>query len=352
MAAILSSSLDRPKVGRRKPMKWFGIVLLGLVLLIWPNPGSAQRDADADEEHEVTAALGPWMILTTSYQGPEGRSMARKLVIEMRKQYNLPAYIYDFANPEREKERQRVAEIREKQRKWLAEHNVPADTPIRIRTRRFEDQYGVLIGGYKDFDTAADALKKIKKLDPPNPKRVPLHCMVTSNPIKQVVEQAWVNPFHDAFVVRNPKVKYEAPPAQNKPDPFLKQLNENEDYNLLKCPKRFTLAVAQFRAATILQPPPESNSILKKLGLGGKDTGGASLGAAALNAHNVAELLRKWNFDAYVLHMRYGSIVTVGNFDEPDDAQLKAIQNQLARMKLDPLPMLNPALPMEIPRPE
>jgi hypothetical protein len=342
-------------------MKRFGIMLIGLVVLAWQTPGPAQRAADVGDEYEVTAELGPWMILTTSYsdvQSPgmvgaaQGRDMARKLVVELRTHYNLPAYIYDFANPEREKERQRVAKLREQQRKWMAEHNVPIDTPIRIRTRRFEDQYGVLIGGYKDFDTAADALKKIKKFDPPDPKRVPLNVMVTSNPIKQVVEQAWVNPFHDAFVVRNPKVKHEAPAPGNKPDPLLKKLNEDEDYNLLKCPKRFTLAVAQFRAATMLQPPPESNKILKMLGLGSKDSGGATLGAAALNAHNLAKMLReKLNFDAYVMHMRYGSIVTVGNYDEPNDPQLKAMQYKFAQWKPDPLPMLNPALPMEIPRP-
>src|SRR5262249_4971810 len=107
-----------------------------------------------------------------------------------------------------------------------------------------------------------------------------------------------------------------------------------------------------FRAATMLKAPPENNKILKMLGLGCKDEGGATLGAAALNAHNLAQMLReKLNFDAYVLHMKYGSLVTVGNYDEPDDPQLKAMQYKFGQWKADPLPLLNPALPMEIPRP-
>jgi hypothetical protein len=342
-------------------MKRFGIVLIGLALLAGRNPVRAQENEEAGEEYEITAGLGPWLILTTSYtdiQGPgmpctQARDMARKLVIELRTHYHLPAYTYDFANPEREKERERIQKLREQQRKYLAEYHLPPDTPLHIKTRRFEDQYGVLIGGYKDFDSAAEALKKIKKLDPPDPNRVSLAGMVRSNPNQKVVEKAWLNPFKDAFVVRNPKVKLPPPPpTQNKADPLLKQLNENEEFSVLKCPKRFTLVVAQFRGGTILQQPQEGNILQKMLKFSPEQICMASRGAAALNAHNLAEAMRKSLKveDTYVLHMRNASLVTVGNYDTPDDPHLKLMQRRLSGWKADPLPILDPPLPMEIPQ--
>jgi hypothetical protein len=343
-------------------MKRFGIVLIGLTLLAGRNPGRAQEIEEAGEEYEITADLGPWLILMTSYsdlQRPgmpctQGRDMARKLVIELRTHYHLPAYTYDFANPEREKERERIQKLREQQRKYLAEYNLPPDTTLHIKTRRFEDQYAVLVGGYKDVDTAAEVLKKIKKLDPPDPNRVSLAAMVRSSSNQKVVEQAWLNPFKDAFVVRNPKVKLPPPPpTQNKADPFLKQLNENEEFNLLKCPKRFTLVVAQFRGGTILKPPSEGNILQKMLKFNSEEICMASRGAAALNAHNLAEAMRKKLKveDTYVLHMRNASLVTVGNYDTPDDPLLKLRQRRFSGWKADPIPVLDPPLPMEIPQP-
>jgi hypothetical protein len=332
-------------------MKRFGFVLAGLVVLAGQSQGLAQNDGTGPEEYEVTADAGPWMILTTSYSGPEGRDMARKLVMELRKYYQLPAYIYNFTNPEKEKEKKRIEELIRERRKQYELLKLPPDTPLHIRTHRFQDQYGVLVGGYKDMDTASSELKnKIKKLPLPDPKRVPLASIGISNPVQKVVERAWVNPFKDAFVVRNPKVRYQPPPKENKPDPDLAKYNEGEDFNLLKCPKRFTLAVAQFHSSSVLQTPLGTTNTMKKL-FGTEEAWAATRGAAAVNAHNVAEFLRTLNFKAYVLHMRYVSIVTVGNYDAPDDPELKAKQQLLAKLKLDPLPMLPQSLPMAIPRP-
>ena len=49
--------------------------------------------------------------------------------------------------------------------------------------------------------------------------------------------------------------------------------------------------------------------------------------AAAHSAHNLAEVLRKMNIDAYVLHTRFASIVTVGAFDRADEPALQSMQH-------------------------
>jgi hypothetical protein len=344
-------------------MRRIGLVLAGLAVLAGQGRGPAQVGGDPTAGYEVTPALGPWMIITGSYTGPQAKGMARKLADELRTAYQLPAYIYNFDSEERRQERERIERIRRQQQEQLSQLNPEsgndedlmrrAHTPRRspVPTYRFEDQCAVLIGGYRDQDTARKALDQIKKLKPLDPKRVPLAGLIIANPEKKRFEPAYCNPFHEAFTVPNPTVKRAPPADRNRPDPFLKTLNANEPFNLLKCPRRFTLAVAQYQGATVVQSQSTGSSFLEKLGLGSKQ--GEMLNASAVNAHNVADLLRKLNFEAYVLHTRYASVVTVGNYDTPNDPQLKAAQHRLALLKpkLAPIPMLPEARPMEVPRP-
>jgi hypothetical protein len=99
-----------------------------------------------------------------------------------------------------------------------------------------------------------------------------------------------------------------------------------------------------------LQTPSESKAatILDPLKLA-KDTPDH----AAENAHTLAKVLRQLKLDAYVLHTRFASIVTVGSFESLDDPALRSMQNVLltqlkprldARLELFPQP-----LPMEVP---
>jgi hypothetical protein len=330
-------------------MRRYWYVLAALVVAAVQGPGPAQVGANAGSAYEVTPAVGPWMILATSYTGPQARFLAVKLVEELRTRYKLPAYLFDFVNEERQKEKERIDKLRKQQQQYLEQMNLEPATPIRIRTRRFEDQYAVLVGGYKSEEAAKTELARVKTLKAaPPPRETP------GTPIdpRQV---AWGpgdgNPFAQAFIVPNPTVKREPPPDQNKPDPLLKKLNAGETYNLLKCPKRYTLAVAQFRTAatTTLQPQPTpKTTLLQKLGLGGP-SGYESLSASAMSAHNLAEMLHtKLNFEAYVMHTRYASVVTVGSFDQPDDPGLEALRRRLGQLKLDPIPLLPQFLPMDI----
>src|SRR5262249_18301317 len=138
---------------------------------------------------------------------------------------------------------------------------------------------------------------------------------------------AHVNPFKNAFVARNPLV-----PQQKTADPnmnrLIKKLNADDDLSVLKCKKPYSLAVAAFQGASYFQSQGQSSSCLEKLfGRGG----GESLAASGQNAHNFAEALRKMGFDAYVLHLQGGSLVTIGGFDRKDDPGMQQIQQALTR---------------------
>src|SRR5690606_26064474 len=57
---------------------------------------------------------------------------------------------------------------------------------------------------------------------------------------------------------------------------------------------------------------------------------------AALDAWELARYMRQLNFDAYVWHDEYKSVVTVGSVDSPDDPRIPtAVATYAAKMKTD-----------------
>lgn len=148
--------------------------------------------------------------------------------------------------------------------------------------------------------------------------------------------------------------------AQKAYDPFLKVLNENEDYSLLKCPAPWTMAVQSYGASASYVPvtkkdpqqPSMISGFLDKLWGGDKPKGEAVLNSSTAQAHATAEVLHKMGFEAYVLHTHHYSIVTVGNFRGPADPAMITTANRLAELKLiDQLHLLKNPTSCEVPRP-
>jgi len=113
------------------------------------------------------------------------------------------------------------------------------------------------------------------------------------------------------------------------------------------------LIVATYQGMHTIQPvsgPPKNPSFFENL-WGGST--GEMLEASGQNAHNFAEAMHKLGFDAYVLHTRLGSLVTIGGYDRPDDPRMQDVQRALAsslRVEQN-AQMLAQPVPMEIPRP-
>src|SRR5262249_20652563 len=162
-----------------------------------------------------TPEVGPWMVCVTTYAGPEGRQLARELALEIRRRDDLPAFIYDRG----EEQRRQQAEDRERLRRMFPDADLR-----RFRTTRSPEECAVFIGGYKDMETARDELKRVKKLKPP-----PEKLMVLLTEVRPVAGQgnrgeiqgAYLNPFPNGFVARNPTVPVEKPVAKQS-DQFLK----------------------------------------------------------------------------------------------------------------------------------
>jgi hypothetical protein len=276
----------------------------------------------------VTPAAGPWMICAASYAGPPSRGQAEELASEIRGRYNLAAYVFNRTGEERRQEQERVARQKEERRKQLIANNLPADTPVHVKTVHIEDQYAVLVGGYKDDVTARKELDRIRKLTPSGKY---MQTRYVPDPQTKKMHEEAVNPFQSAFVCRNPAIPVEKSKPDAGPDPRLKEYNADESYSLLKCGKPWTLVVKVYKGASTIQSQSASSSMVERMGLVRKT--GELLTANGNEAHLVAQVLRTppknprtgevgVSFDAYVLHSEYNSYVTLGAFDSPDDPRV------------------------------
>jgi hypothetical protein len=286
------------------------------------------------------------MICAASFSGDEAPDLARQLVFQIRSQYNLPAYVFNYADEERKKQKEQLD----------AAQAVNSIIPMRRRTIRVEEQCAILVGGYADIDTARRMLDEIKTWKLPN-----LQLRSGQSPFDVVGRQGddgktrgtYVNPFSTAFVTRNPSI-----PAQqvNHYDPGLEKFNAYEDYSLLKCPRPWTLVVKQYAGYKVVQSAATpSSGFMSKL-WGGANKPGEALNAAGAQAHELARVLRQLNFESYVLHTRTNSLVTVGAFSSPNDPDMKRVSQMLAALKQrlgqsDPIQLIPTPIPMEIPKP-
>ncbi len=328
-----------------------GLALLaGLIVTGWTSPGYGRVECDPNNEYPISPAAGPWMIIVQSYSGDVARDQAHKLVVELRAKFDLAAYTFNRGKEERDKQEQEMQQRRQQQENFLRERGLTPDkdfSRVMWHPRRIDDQYAVLIGGYKDMDTARRALDHIKKL--PAPSQELMDYVGMAVPAKKEkngghLEGAYLNPFLRAFVVPNPTVPVQKP--KDEPDPLLKDMNGDETYSLLKCSKPWTLAVKEFYGETTLV---HKNTMLEKLiGRSGPDT----LNASAMQAHEIAKVLRThMNMEAYVLHTRHGSIVCVGSYDTKDDPGLLQNQRLLGNLQMGPaIRFFAIPLPMEVPR--
>ena len=309
------------------------------------------RDLEINKDIEVTKALGPWMILVSSYSGTNAPHMARDLAMELRNTYKIPAYVFNYGAEEKRKELQRVTAIIEKQKEMLRQANLPLDQPIRVRHMRVDDHCGVLIGGYRDDEAAKRALVQLRKLTPPDPTKVKMDAKLAYKPDPKDPSKALeahnilISPFDRAFVVRNPTEKVERKSEWDLLDlDGLKRMNSEEPYSLLKCTKPWTLVIKQFSLSTVVTSAEDKGGggLLDRFGFGGKKDDDR-IDGAALNAHNLVETLRKGKVEAYVLHTKFYSLVTIGGFDSMQDPAMRSM-SQVIMTQIKPKIEVHPAL--------
>jgi hypothetical protein len=323
---------------------------------------AARADPVVADPYAITPEAGPWVICAASYVGEDSSNLSHQMAERLRTDYHLAAYIFDRGDAERQKD---YEEHLQEEKAW--------GVHLPFRHPRYTPNCAVLIGGFASLEEANAALLKVKKLDAPLVKLSSgqdardeefLIGKKDEQPNRATeMVRVKINPLARSFVVRNPTVpaeKVESP----KVDPAWKELNAPESYSLLKNPKAWTLVVKEYAGPTSIQQQTSSSSVMGKLSQPDFKPGEA-MAAAGLQAHHLAEFLRdkRIGFDAYVLHTRFSSIVTVGAFDSPDDPELQRTKRRLEALSFkadprssgagtaggDPIGLFPHPLPMEVP---
>jgi hypothetical protein len=266
------------------------------------------------------------MVMAKTFRGPDSERWALALVLELRNDYRLPAYIlrtrdFPMRSNIRDVPPTSIPEIR---KPYLTE-------PEKARTH---DEAVVLVGDCKTLFESEQLWKKVKLIKP--------KCLKANHSI-----YFWREGLSKALRTSNPFV-----PAQDlfprKADPLLKQMNAGP-HSLCYCPGRYSLQVAEFggRSTFNLQNPDFKDSFLSKSPLARAADEAEKL-AAKLNSDPE---LRKTGYQPYVFHDRTSSTVWMGAFNEPGDpgagklrATLLKRADELTRKEDDawiaPAPML------------
>ncbi|MDA1050333.1 MAG: hypothetical protein O3C40_07610 [Planctomycetota bacterium] len=263
-------------------------------------------EADASKSYELTEENGPWLILAASFAGAGAAEQAHELVMELRSQFNLPAYInrkeFDYTETVEGKTIDRYTGD------WAQ---------MKYRNGSKFDAYAVLVGDYQS-DRDPQLQKTLDKLKHARPECLDLQKREWSTQrfagfrelqrrMNGDAEKRKKGPMGNAFVTRNPNLpeEYFAPGGL---DDFVYELNRRVEHSLLENPGRYTVKVATFGGKETM-----NIAEIEDIERTGKVTN--KLEIAADKAHRLTVALRAVGVEAYEFHDRTESMVTVGSFD-------------------------------------
>lgn len=268
-------------------------------------------EADPNKEYKIVESNGPWLILCSTFLGEDGKNQAKQLVLELRREFKLNAYLHEM--------------------EWDFSGKVPGrgvdkyGKPKQMEHANYEkrEEYAVLVGDFPTVDDegAQATLEKIRYLKPQcldpeyitksgqkNARAFAGWRMASAQLLSKDEEMKRRGPMGKAFLVTNPLIPQEYFRPKGL-DPLVERMNEPVQHSLLKCPGKYTVKVATFGGAMIsLQKDIDAVEQGRK-----KLT--SKLEQAAINAHLLTEALRAKGYDAYEFHDHGASLVTVGSFD-------------------------------------
>jgi len=297
-------------------------LLAGLV--VTPPASAKPIDAVKGKTYKLTKKHGPWMVMVASFHEPpperkgEGISpeeAANALVYELRMK-GIPAYSFSQEDV--------VDEIQTTDRK--------SSSP---RIGKYIAQQGsicVLAGNYPSADDkiaqkTRDYIKRfqpelLKAEEATGPGGV-LHKLKNGGIYRTTPGRP--GPLAGAFLTINPLLSAEEIKGQAQ-DPLLLQLNSDKELSLLQNEGKYTVVVASFYGRSKTQFGKEIDESAIKVD--------DRLYDVAQSAWELATALRKarslgydQDYEAYVYHDRYGSVVTVGSFNSLDDPGITKLQN-------------------------
>ncbi|MBN2129415.1 MAG: hypothetical protein JW741_07955 [Sedimentisphaerales bacterium] len=267
-------------------------------------------EANPNKSYQLTEQNGPWLIMASSFSGEGAEEQARELVLELRKRYKLPAYMHQMQIDFDKDTGGRGIDKNGRPKVW------------RYRRGNKADEICVLVGDYPSIDDveAQQVLEKIKHSTPDCLKiekgkqthqtliglrTVHKKVLAKVNPNNPKAEKG---PMGQAFMTQNPLLDNET--TTKSLDPLVVKMNKDLPYSLLKCPGKYTVQVAHFTGKVIVD-----QTAIKEIEHGQRQLKETLLDQAAEKAHALTVALREKGFEAYELHDRQVSIVTIGSFN-------------------------------------
>lgn len=312
---------------------------------------------------------GNYFILVKSYSRPhkpgpgeEGytvKQLSEALAADIQKTHGARVRLFELISDEKRAEAKartearqkaaRLAAAMEEMRKKSELQGMPFlgfDTPtIKFQTFHYRDQVAVLVGGFPTEDDAVKALAEVKKWPAPTDTRLMDGSSIATRQRdgRIILEKKYIHPYATAMIVQNPTLPREQAMEEPKLEPYVVKLNEGRPYSLLQTTKRWTIAVQRFSAPVRYV---SKDSKIPHMSLS-KDADILIRGEQQAEA--LAKALREMkgpptpaypggqplNLDAYVLHMRNASMVTVGQFDSPNDPELQEKMRILSNLRFN-----------------
>ena len=272
------------------------------------QPGNIALPEVAIEPYLLTRENGPFMVHARTFRGSDAERYALALVLELRNDYGLPAYVL------RKKDFPHGSYIR----------NTPPTAPSGMpkpdlqapERYRSYDEASVLVGNEKTIQDANNLLHRVKKIRPKCLKDMPTPFHWRNNTLKY------------ALVTANPFV-----PAQDlfpgRRDRLVDKMNEGSN-SIYHCPGRYSLEIASFSGRSTFDVKGAEMAglnILKK----------SPLATAADDAERLAENLAKipeiqsTGQPLYVYHDRQSSRVFIGAFNSPNDPNAAKLREYLVK---------------------
>lgn len=264
---------------------------------------SKKVDANPEKDYLLTEVEGPWLILAETFTGPMGQQRAKQLVLELRKDFDLPAWYYkekfDFSRPDFE----------------LG----PNQKPLKYANPASYEAFAVMVGEFDSVDhpQVDQVLAKVKKIQPQTFSSVSAETEVGAmstirrmhnqlNDLLKSENREQRGPMFNAFVTRNPLLP-DSFTKSPEVDSFVRKLNQGVEHSLLKNEGKFTVVVRTFEglSTTVIGGRAKSELVPSK----------DRLDTSMDLANQMVTALREQGVEAYEFHDRTKSIVTIGAFD-------------------------------------
>ncbi|MGC3969843.1 MAG: hypothetical protein QM775_21685 [Pirellulales bacterium] len=268
-------------------------------------------EADANKTYTINEQNGPWFVLCSTFVGDDAERQANELVLELRREFKLPAYVHEMTWDFTGKVNGR----------GLDKYGRPKTMEYATGEKRQE--LAVLVGDFPSLDDpeAKKTLEKVRYLRPQclDPEYITKTGQKNARAFagwRTAAVQFFSNdesgkrrgPMGKAFMANNPLIPDEYYQRKGL-NPMVVRMNEPVQHSLLKCPGRYSVQVATFGGANV-SIPKEVEAIEK-----GEKQLKSRLEKAAMQAHLLTEALRSKGYEAYEFHDEGASIVTIGSFD-------------------------------------